>query len=241
MARGGSGVVVQSVRSMEERVNECLRALVEEPCWSAIAGSTTDYAFVLHFGEKQRRSLRLANPHLSFLQRTYEGTYSLLIQCVWRVDAPGGVVASCWDERDQRMAALDRFVDRTVSSVQAITPGYDLTLVFDDGTALRTLSVENDLQRGRDDWNLHGPDTHVRVGPGARPQVRTAAEARAAFQRIRLALLEETEPSEQAPSWPDRPQGEADPPKAPSEGPKPDPDDRPPKPRPLRPVEGPHD
>src|SRR5688572_33495201 len=65
-------------------------------CFSAISGSGVEFAFALHLGEKQRRHLRLANQRLSFLQRTYEGSHTLVVECTWRIDGPDGVIASCF-------------------------------------------------------------------------------------------------------------------------------------------------
>lgn len=213
-------------------------------------GPDSDYPFVLHLGEKLRRSLRLANPRLTFLQRTYEGAYSLLVECAWRVDAPGHVVGSCWDVPDVRRAALDRLVGQNAVTVRAEPPGYDLEMVFEDGHALRCLSVETDLQRSRDNWHLYSPSALLRVGPRSRPDFRTAEEARAQFQRLRLALIgesddplalqgrprrgpsvapERTDPPDNRPPSPDGP-------KAPSES---SPTDTPRPITPLRPVEDP--
>ncbi len=191
---------------MEERVKELLEQLRGQPCWSAIVGSGADFPFVLHFGEKLRRSLRLANPRLTFLQRTYEGAFSLLVECAWRVDAPSHVVASCWDDSQARADALERLVDQNVAGVRANPPGYDLELAFDDGHVLRCLSVETDLHRPRDNWHLYTPEALLKIGPRAKPEVRTAEEARAAFRRLRLTLIGESEDGvtleERGPRWP---------------------------------------
>ena len=78
-------------------LEDALQDLVGLRCFSAIAGSGVEFAFALHLGEKQRRFLRLANQRLSFLQRTYEGSHMLVVECTWRLDGPDGVIASCFD------------------------------------------------------------------------------------------------------------------------------------------------
>ena len=178
---------------MQERIKELLQDVEGTPCWSAIIGSASDFPFVLHLGERLRRSLRLANPRLSFLQRTYEGEYTLLVECAWRVDSPERVVASCWDEPDVRQAALERLVDQKVCAITAEPPGFDLVMKFDDGHVLRCLSVETDAGRSRDNWHLYTPTALLRVGPGAKPELRTAEEAKSDFRRLRLALIGETD------------------------------------------------
>ena len=192
-------------------MDQLLGRIAGQPCWSAIVGADDDYPFVLHFGEKRRRSLRLANPRLSFLQRTYEGEFSLLVECAWRVDGPTAVVASCWDPADVRQEALERLVDVTVRTVTAQAPGYDLQLVFENGHALRCLSVETDVDRPRDNWHLYTPDALLKVGPRGRPDVKTTEEARVAFQRLRLSLIDESSdlPARTPRRWP-RPAPELD-------------------------------
>ncbi|MEO1335146.1 MAG: hypothetical protein AAFV29_05865, partial [Myxococcota bacterium] len=174
---------------MEERVHQLLGQVRDQPCWSAIVGSEADFPFVLHFGEQLRRSLRLANPRLSFLQRTHEGSISLLVECAWRIDSPDRVIASCWDTFEARRDALDCLVDQNVKSMTASAPGYDLVLEMEDGHTLRCLSVETDLDRGRDNWHLYTPQALLRIGPRGLPDIRSTEEAKVAFRRLRLSLM----------------------------------------------------
>ena len=209
---------------MEERVKDLLDRVSGEQCWSVIVGSDADFPFVLHLGEKLRRSLRLANPRLSFLQRTYEGSISLLVECAWRLDGPDRVIASCWDPPEVRREALENVVDQAVTVVRAEPPGYDLQVAFESGYALRCLSVETDVERPRDNWHLYTPEALLRVGPRGRPEIRTTEEAKVAFRRLRLSVMGESdEPSmPRSRPWP-RPAPEADPPSSSEPVPEPEP------------------
>lgn len=129
------------------RLRWLLSRLEGARCFSTLVGEGDDYALVLHLGERQRRSLRLANPHLSFLQRTYEGSMGFLVECPWRVEFPEGVAATCFDGRSEGQPgreALAEFEDRTVEHVEAEAPGYDLVVRFSGGWVLRAFALETD-------------------------------------------------------------------------------------------------
>lgn len=184
----------------DAELDKLIGSLVGQPCWSAVAGDADDYALVLDLGEQQRRSLRLANPNLTFLQRTYEGSHSLLVECPWRVDAPFGVAVSCFDARrtDGRAKdALDQLAKRNVVAVEAEWPGYDLVVRFEDGWSLRAFAIETDDKSGRKNWHCWTPDGLVVVGPRSRVEHVTTAEAKATFLRLRLAPFEGFDPGDE--------------------------------------------
>ena len=176
------------------RLSEILSTFVGQPCWSAIAGDADDYALVLDLGEKHRRSLRLANPDLSFLQRTYEGSHSLLVECPWRIDGPDRVAATCFDARREEgrgaLDALDQIGKRAVVAVRARAPGYDLAIDFEDGWALRTLAIEVDDRSGRNNWQCWTPRGSATVRPGSELVFATREDAENALTRLRLAPFE---------------------------------------------------
>ncbi|MEQ9499745.1 MAG: hypothetical protein RIT81_22895 [Deltaproteobacteria bacterium] len=182
-----------------QKLEALVKSLVGQPCWSAVAGDADDYALVLDFGEKHRRSLRLANPELTFLQRTYEGSHSLLVECPWRIDAPFGVAVSCFDARREdgkAKDALDQLLGREVVAVDATWPGFDLTLRLTDGWAVRVFCIEVDEKSGRKNWHCWTPGGLVVVGPRSRVELATSAEAKKAFEQLRLAPFEGFDPGD---------------------------------------------
>lgn len=170
-----------------------LETLVSQPCWNAIAGRGPDYTLSLDLGSKERRSLRLANPTMSFLQRTYEGSHSVLVECPWRIDGPTAVEATCFDladDEDVAKRALDQLAKRKVVAATANAPGRDLVIEFEDGWALRTLAIEVDPKSERNNWQCWTPVGSITVGPRSRVVVATPKEAEEAFERLRLAPFE---------------------------------------------------
>jgi hypothetical protein len=136
-----------------------LEQLVGQRCWSALGGGR-GWALSLELGGRRRRSLRLSNPGLSFLQRTHEGTHGLLLLCPWRLDGPDGFVTSGLDPSGPGGgldAGLGRLLDRAVEAV-ALGPGRaDLEVRFEGGLALRALAVLADPRRGGEDWACFTP------------------------------------------------------------------------------------
>lgn len=135
--------------SENEELSARLRFLVEslegQPCFSTIVGEGDDYALVLDIGAKRRRSLRLANPRLSFLQRTFEGDCGLLVECPWRIEDEAQVIASCFDPRTpggRGAAAVADLAERVVESVRTEPPGWDLTVRLSGGWTLRGFAIE---------------------------------------------------------------------------------------------------
>jgi len=120
---------------------EALVARLEgERCWSVITAGGDDYSFVLDLGERRRRSLRLANPRLSFVQRTFEGSLGLLVECPWRLEMETGPLAAYLDERAESfLADLNGLL---VASVDVDLPAGDLAVTFSVGPTLRCFALE---------------------------------------------------------------------------------------------------
>jgi hypothetical protein len=158
-------------------LQQALADLIGRRCFSAIIGSGVEFAFALHLGDKQRRMLRLANQRLSFLQRTYEGSHALLVECTWRVDGPNGVIGSCFDRAKPAGArddAVESLVDRAVEAVQVAEPGLDLELRFEGGYVLRCFATEVDDNSKRNNWTYSCPFATATVGPRSRLSLQTA-------------------------------------------------------------------
>ncbi len=174
----------------ETRVLEKLAQLPGVSCWSVMVGGAEDPALVLDFGKRRRRSLRLANPSLSFLQRTFEGEWSLLVECHWRLDGPKHVVASCCDAlqpEPKTMPTLAEIEGLEVLRAHTAAPGFDLSLQFVDGHCLRCFATET--TRMRNNWSFWGPHGAVVVGPKGRVVEETPGGLEAKLERHRLQVV----------------------------------------------------
>lgn len=161
--------------------------LVGQSCWSAAAGLDREWLVVLDIGERMRRSLRLANPALSFVQRTYEGSHAVVVEGCWRIDGPNQVVVSCLDVRtptDRLQAGLDELKGRPVTAIEAAPPAHDLAVHFEGGFCLRAFVLEPlpppavSVPEGdrppappplpKASWTVFTPRGTVRAGPHGR-------------------------------------------------------------------------
>ena len=154
------------------RIEEFLESALNETVWAAITGSRGDYVLSLQLGARERRSARLANPRLNFLQRTYEGSIGFLIECPWRLDGPQGVLLSYVSalelENSEAVGDVPEFVDLTLESFTLEGSPWDLDLYFSGGHRLRCFCAE--IATGDDNtW---------------RAQALSSRETRRKFRRI---------------------------------------------------------
>lgn len=145
-------------------------------CWSVIGGLKDDLTLVLDMGNKQPRSLRLANRDLSFEQRTFEGEAGVLVQCPWRLESSNAIRACCYDPvtEDQKLrSVLDELQEHRVEAVWAEPPGWDLSVRFEGGFTLRVFCLD---ERKDGNWFLWGPEGTIEVGPRSQLHVQPTTE-----------------------------------------------------------------
>lgn len=182
------------MRADPARISARLEQAFGKVCWSAIASERTDYVIVLDLGEKVRRSMRLANPRLSFLQRTYEGEYSFLVECAWRLDGPKGVITACYDSNEPgglMHRGLREIEGRSLEGASIQGAAFDLTLAFSGGFSLRCLSTEIDPRSKRNNWSFWSPQGLVSIGPRGRSRTETRAEAERHFAKLKRSLAQD--------------------------------------------------
>lgn len=162
------------------------------PVWSAVVGPLGQYALSLELGAQSRRPVRLANPRLSFVKRTFEGAYALLVECPWRIDGADGVVASAFDIFDPDEGIIGEhaaFDGAHVEEVHLDTKTGDLSLALGNGLTLRCLILETQKKSPeRINWSMSTPELVLTAGPSGRLTVRSRAEAEGAFRRMIRAL-----------------------------------------------------
>ena len=163
-----SRTVEEAHQEVIDRVRSCIGATI----WSAIAGPQGDYVLSLEAGPRQRRSMRLANPRLSFVQRTYEGAYGFLIECPWRLHGPRGVIVShlglLGREDPPFSDRIGEMEDRLIEAVELEPPMFDLTIRLSGGLVLCGLSSEVDVRKQRNNWQFWSPRGPVTIGPAGR-------------------------------------------------------------------------
>lgn len=173
---------------------DIVASLVGLPVWSAVVGPAGQYVLSLEIGAQSRRPVRLANPRLSFVKRTFEGTHALLVECPWRLENDSGIVASAYEafESAEDGAVVGEhpgFTDETIEKSYLDERTGDLTLVLSEGLIFRAIVLETRRRAPeRTNWTLTSPDKVLSSGPGGRLLVRSRAEAEGAFKRMIRAL-----------------------------------------------------
>jgi hypothetical protein len=182
-----------------DRLNERLSTAVGQIVWSGVVGPRGDSVIALELGEKLRRAVRLSNPDLSFVHRTFEGSHRFVIECPWRLDGPDGVVAtsSALMSRDAPPSLeLAELAQRTVEHAASGPLGLDLEIVFSGGYRLHCLATEIGKAaagRKRGNWSYWCPEGSAGVGPGGQIQLETRAQAEAGFRRLKKQIQDEPE------------------------------------------------
>lgn len=174
-----------------------LQSLVGLPVWTSFVDPADPEGLVLELGERHRRAARLANPKLSFEQRTFEGEWSLQLGCPWRL-LGDRVVASSRALTD----ALGALNEQPVTQAEISVYG-DLSLVL-GGLTLEALVLDlpQVVERGarlatrgpRDLWVLSGIEGTLRVTDGGRFEVEPAAEAKRKLRLLQQRLSGDEQP-----------------------------------------------
>jgi hypothetical protein len=175
--------------SRPEDVRALAAEAVGKDCWSVLVSESGDDVLVLDLGEKQRRSLRLANPNLSFVQRTYEGEYSFLVECPWRLDGNEGVVATSLDDdraHGVRARKLKVIEGRRLAGVSVEHTGYDLTLAFDGGYFLRCFAAL--AAKKSTNWSFSSPDVRVAIFPFGRADIESRRTLEKRLHALKRAI-----------------------------------------------------
>ena len=69
--------------------------LLEQKCWSVIAGEGTGSHVSLQLGAKRLLRIPNRNQFLSEIERTHEGEFVVFLKmCAWRLDGPNSVICA---------------------------------------------------------------------------------------------------------------------------------------------------
>lgn len=153
--------------SVETEFKAGLARLAGRPCWGFIAGAGTGSSLSLSLGGRVPRKAPARNPHLTEEQRMFDGELGLFVECVWRLDSPSGVVCGAWDDNSAggpMLAGLRRLVGRSVTSVSAEGPAFDLRVDFGDDLTLRVFCDAVNRAEARDNYSLLTADAVYTVG-----------------------------------------------------------------------------
>lgn len=122
-----------------------LRAVVHQPCWSVLAGPGTGSRVSIQLGTRVERPRPVRNNALTDEERRYQGYYRLFICCPWRLECSGGHVAS-WTYDNAlggpMLRGLDLMIDATVAQTELDPASGYLRLSFDNSVSLSLAGSE---------------------------------------------------------------------------------------------------
>ena len=158
--------------SIPTHMDELILPLKGIKCWYVSCGGAAGSTFQLAFGEKVARSVPLKNPAHDETYRRYQGEFSLLVWCSWRLDSLEAPVTSSDDNEKLVAAGLSQLVGATIESIDVVAPAWDLNVEFSNALVLHVFCDHVPGDPSFDgNWDLFIRDVTVAVGPGARVRI----------------------------------------------------------------------
>lgn len=143
-------------------VEEIIRNLNGLTCWAVTAGVGS--RIVLDFGRKIKRDVPIKNMLISEASRIYKGEFSIFIEdCSWRLEKESLILCSSKSDRGVN-DSLRLIVGKKIINASVLTPGYDLTLEFDEKICFRSFSDCIWPETDGDNYTLFAPDRTMTIG-----------------------------------------------------------------------------
>lgn len=133
-------------------------------CWSIIGGSERS-DISIKFGKKIPRKKPIPNIHLTDDEKLYEGEYSFLIECTWRLESNDKVLHSWMDASPQNkllQKRLKRLINSKVKKVEVSLPFYDLSIYFSNSLCLKIFCDQTTDEY--DNYSFYTPGKVYTVG-----------------------------------------------------------------------------
>ena len=94
------------------------------------------------------------------------GEITLLVWCAWRLDSPDAVLTGSTDEESKTVNALNDLVGSVISDVKVLLPGWDLRVMFSNGTVLSVFADQFRAHGFNGNWEIWERERGISVKPG---------------------------------------------------------------------------
>jgi hypothetical protein len=125
-----------------------LHHLIGKSIWATLAGGCAGTVVSIYFGAKLLRNRMCDNPMLSEEERRYEGEYTLMLYCPWRiVHGKDQIICGSGDADAEGMLITDNldFVhDSPVEDVE-VNSYLDLTISFRNGAQIHAFCEQSNV------------------------------------------------------------------------------------------------
>jgi hypothetical protein len=153
-------------------LNEFLGPATGSLCWYVSVGGVTLPSFHLILGEKIRRVKSLNNPAQSEEFQQFEGEFSFLVWCPWRLEQLDTIIATSDGTDAEIVNGLERLVGQAILKAYVEPPAWDLLLELSQGFRLKVFCEyfgENPSWDGN--WEANIKMSTVYVGPGTKVEI----------------------------------------------------------------------
>lgn len=137
------------------KLNNQFKKIISKPLWATVAGAGTGSILGLRFGKKIKKARPSNNPHLSRSVRYYDGEFSMLIWCAWRVEKDSNIICGSMDSNESGGLMVEGIKVLHNKRVRAIHIGKipDLCIYFVGGLKLRLFCDTGTRgKKSNDDW-----------------------------------------------------------------------------------------
>jgi hypothetical protein len=121
------------------QLNNQLKKMIGKPLWATLVGGCTGSILGLRFGKKLKKARPTPNPHLSRIVRYYNGEFSMMIFCAWRVERDSKIICGTGDCNERGELTVEGIRILHGKRVRSVHVGKipDLCIDFDAGYKLR--------------------------------------------------------------------------------------------------------
>ncbi len=138
----------------EDQLKKEIEQLFDKEVFALTCGPSTGSRFKLEIGKKVLRERYINNPHLTEENRKFQGEYSLMVYCSWRLQDKNDKVIASWQDSNEKEGlmtkGLESLVGDKITNI-SFSPQFDCVINFTSG---RYLNIFSDVSReGNNDTN----------------------------------------------------------------------------------------